>query len=207
MLVQARGEAIGAILSMVLVSLPWLEAELKAATGGAGRRSVSAAIDGAQEMFLLEPTLSKGISKELAWATFSGIRNTNACSLLVVRRGVLQVVRGAWASDAGGGAATMGSERPDVRALQREVSDASECVQALLDRSQRSPVYLATKAEVESELAMLRLLPAGAASALLVPLGASHDDYLLALSERERGLGRKDRVWLASLADKIVTLP
>lgn len=209
---QARGEAACLVLIALCLALPWLEKQLAAVSaGGGGRRAAAAAIPGSITGFVYDKSLPEVVSKELAWAAYTCLRNTNSCTLMVVRDGTVALARGALASacatPSGGsgqqGGATLASVNSCVaQDLQRAGGALSGEILA------QSPQDLQ-----KCLLQEWQCIPQGCAGAILLPLHGSSGQqgkgasFLLVLSEFSDGWTGKDLQWLRNIAEKLALLP
>lgn len=92
---QVRAEVLCAVLAAVCVVVPEIEERLKEALPGRGRQGTSASVEGATQGFFLAPSLPDATKQELAWASYSLIKNTNSCGVVVVSGGEVVMARGA----------------------------------------------------------------------------------------------------------------
>jgi hypothetical protein len=173
-----------------------VEEQLRIASGSLGRRAAAESIRGGLSVFLFDK--SAPVSKDLAWASFSAIRNSNACSFLVVWQGNVLLARGAFSSEM-----LSSGKESSLNDFQRAMNDEFSCFTALMDDSERA-IHMATRGTMrERGLLGGNLIPEGVQSALFIPYGGSNDTFVLALSDVERGFSQKDRLWLSSIGSNL----
>lgn len=193
-----RGEFIGAALCVLCIALPSIEQRLKAADGGQGRRAASEAVPGSVSGFVLNRSRPEAVVKELAWASFVTLRNTNTCSLIIGADDELLAARGALGERCRGSAGAK-LEFDAVAVALRE--DLQRNPDAMADAG-TSGRYFESRGEVErSAFANWSAVPSGAHSAFV--LRRSGGVWLIALSELDQGLTDADTQWLRSVAEKV----
>ncbi|PNH01502.1 hypothetical protein TSOC_012610, partial [Tetrabaena socialis] len=117
---QARAEWLCALLAALCLLVPDIEERLREAMPGRGRQKAADAIAGAANGFFLEPSLGEAAKKELAWASFSLLKNTNCCGVLVAARGRVLLARGAL----GSAVVTPGDAARSLAAMSAELAAA-----------------------------------------------------------------------------------
>jgi hypothetical protein len=75
------------LLSQALV---WMHAQATRGVKSGG----AAGVAGGASLFALRDGLTEAQRQELAWVTFAVLRNTNACGVLAIKRGVAWCVAG-----------------------------------------------------------------------------------------------------------------
>lgn len=117
---QTASEVVGGLLAMLCIVVPLVEDRLSELQPGKGR-AAGEAVQGGINTFALAPSLNEQqkkvaiglcvqpnhhrIEQELAWASFSVLKNTNSCSMLVWRPGTgVLLARGAFARSVQGDA-------------------------------------------------------------------------------------------------------
>lgn len=203
-ILQVRGEIIGAVLVLLCLALPTLEARLAEVTGSSGRRAASESIAGAVSAFVFNKTLPKPVAKELAWATFTCLRNTNTCSMLIVHDGSVAAARGALGSACAPAGPQSKPEFASVNAVvQNDLSNSSDVVRTLPPAG----LHLRTRADiVGSAIGTWQCIPEGCRAALVLPLpcaDGSDGGCMIALSEFEDGFSSKDLAWLRNIGSKL----
>lgn len=165
--------------------------------------------------------------QELAWASFSLLKNSNICGLVVVWRGRAVLCRGlvgAAVSSGGGGDAALhaisSAWPPAEAALARLGSSSSSSATAWEDSSRGigGPgawgAYWAERGDVRGAgAAAWPFVPEGAQGLLLQPLlpmatdgscsGGKAEGALLLLCDRPRALSKQERAWAGAIAAKL----
>jgi hypothetical protein len=186
---QARAEALGAALAAVAAAAPGLERRLAEAAPGRGRGAAAERVEGGANVFALDEALPEAARRELAWASYALLKNCNVCAAAACWRVRADLSRGAL------GAGVVGAGGAPALAAAAEVW----APQATLGAA-----YCADRGEMARRgLAASALVPAGAQSALVVPLGGGGDGALLLLSDRPRALSSKERAWAKAIAAKL----
>jgi len=234
---QQRAELVDAVLAALCVVLPDVEEKLQDAAGASKGRRASSAAGGAGGVaaappagfWLAEaPALAGGEAarRELAWASFALLRNTNSLAVMAFGAGGQAVMaRGSLVAGGGGAAALLAASSRDASS-----SSSSSEVGALLSGSQGpdATLWLPDRASMaRAGLDKWTTVPAAAQSALVVvragnggggvteepksgggskkgaELPAAAPAAVVALSDRLDGLTLKDRKWVEAIADKL----
>mmetsp|Transcript_35845 Transcript_35845/g.91580 ORF Transcript_35845/g.91580 Transcript_35845/m.91580 type:complete len:304 (+) Transcript_35845:727-1638(+) len=187
---QARTEALGLTLAALGILTPSIEARLKDMDPRRGRKPQAESIAGSANFFGIAPDLAETAKRDLAWASFALLKNTNTAGVMVVGPG-RQVLLARGAMGAGPG------QPPSLPSLSEAAGTAPSA--ALLDGGR---AYLRDAAAIyEAGGQQCAWLPGGAASLLLLPLGEA--GVLCLWSERARALSRKEQQWAAAIAVKL----
>ena len=202
---QVRGEAIGIALVLLCVALPTLERQLAEVTGSAGRRAAEGTVPGSVAAFVFDKKAPRPVAKELAWATFTCLRNTNTCTMLVVKDGSVAAARGALGVAC---AAGQNGGKPDWRAVESMVSRDLEGTSSIAQQLPQEGLHLKTRREITgSAVGSWQSIPEGCQAAFVMPLASGDEDegasFVVALSEAEDGFGGKDLAWLRSIRSKL----
>ena len=207
---QVRGECIGAVLVLLCLALPTLERQLSMGSSSGGRRAAPDQIAGAAPAFVFDDQLPDAAAKELAWASFACLRNTNTCALLLVVDGRVALARGAvstaCASDTSGGQPSKSAQWEHINAVvQRDLASATDVLTAISQHS----LHFKSRQELSAQgLDRWSCIPEGVQGACIHQLGAAGSDdqgvsLLIALTNLQGGYEAKDTAWLAKIADKI----
>jgi len=195
-----------AVLAAVCAVVPEIEERLKEALPGRGRLSTSAQIAGATQAFCLAPGLPDAAKQELAWSSFSLLKNTNSCGVVVVSDGKVLMARGAL----GQGVVVAKQAEQTLANMSRDLSGAlascSKEMGAAAAGGSRQPLYLPDRGSMSRVSAQSwASLPAGAESLLVQPISTASGKQaaLLLFSERPRALSDRERSWAAAIANKL----
>jgi hypothetical protein len=183
---------------MCLLVLPYRELD-----PGRGRVAQSAGgIAGSANTFYLSSELSEGVRKELAWASFALLRNTNTDGVMVTTAGGrVLMARGAvgnrQTASLEGLAASLASPG-SIKILEQAASRAAGA----------APIYLQDPAALFEATGgrTVDWLPLGARSLMIVPLGTHGGGFMCLWSERPRALPRKQQAWAKAMAAKLAPL-
>ncbi|KAG2485093.1 hypothetical protein HYH03_016190 [Edaphochlamys debaryana] len=196
---QVRAEYLGALLAVLCLFVPDIEERLREAMPGRGRQKAAGAVEGAANCFLLEPSLPEAAKKELAWASFSLLKNTNCCGVVLAAGGRVLMARGA----VGAGAVRPGDTAGSLAALGKDLASASGPLAAVASGS--SPASWLPERSGFGAAASLPALPAGAQSlyAAHVEAAGGGPGVLVVFSERPRAMADRERGWVAAVAAKL----
>jgi hypothetical protein len=235
---QLRAELVDAVLAALCFVLPDVEEKLQEVAGASrGRRASAAAAagtgaGGAAGFWLVEASALAGgeaARRELAWASFALLRNTNSLAVLAFGPGGQAVMaRGSLAAAAVDGGANAAAAV--LAAASRDAAGGGGEVGALLtggeagSSTSSSSLWLPDRASMaRAGLDRWATLPGAAQSALVVSAGVAGGGAaaaqgssgskkgevapcpvaLVALSDRIDGLTLKDRKWVEAIADKL----
>ncbi|BBN17886.1 hypothetical protein MPTK1_7g17720 [Marchantia polymorpha subsp. ruderalis] len=190
---QLRSEAVGLFLAALSISLPAINRQLN----GGGGRSSSAGKPNEKQLFALADGLSDSRRQELAWASYTLLRNTDSTACLIWHSGRVVCVRGFW-------------EIPDVDDLKSKSSALAWLDSKLLSNrfaELQEPLYKPNNADVRG----LEIIPRGSACLLLQPFPNSTNTewkgagqgFLLVTSKTPQAYRRKDRLWIEAIAKKL----
>ncbi|CAN1751992.1 Protein COFACTOR ASSEMBLY OF COMPLEX C SUBUNIT B CCB2, chloroplastic [Linum perenne] len=188
---QLRTEALGLSLAAFSVSLPYIGRFLKGAT----RVEQAALPEGAQQIFVMSPTISDAEKEEFAWGSYVLLRNTNTIAVLISMEGEL-CVRGYW-------------NVPFSDAVKNPVLDWFQSqIERIGLEDLKDTLYF--QQAMGSEL--WEMLPNGTRSLLVVPILPSSDQssdetkknlgFVLLASNLEYAYNEKDRAWIKAIANK-----
>lgn len=199
---QERTEYLAVFLAAVLIIAPDIEDRLREVLPGRGKRKAAGPVQGADSVFWLNPDAGDAVQKELAWASFSVLKNTNACGVVVFGEdGKALLARGALRAMPTTPTDPLPSQQQRLASLSQDAvaATAGAGVRWLADRAAMSSGGLSGKAWV----------PEGWQSALLVPFGGQggggggDKGVLVVGCDAPRGLTKKDQSWAAALAEKL----
>ncbi|KAG6549458.1 hypothetical protein Mapa_008993 [Marchantia paleacea] len=188
---QLRSEAVGLFLAAVSISLPAINRQLN------GGRSSSAVDPNEKKVFALADGLSDSRRQELAWASYTLLRNSDSTACLIWYSGRVVCVRGLW-------------EIPDVDDLESKSSALAWLNNKLKSNrfaELKEPLYKPNNADGQG----LEIIPRGSACLLLQPFpdytnteskGAGQG-FLLVTSKTPQAYRRKDRLWIEAIAKKL----
>ncbi|OAE35261.1 hypothetical protein AXG93_392s1080 [Marchantia polymorpha subsp. ruderalis] len=170
---------------------------MTAAQLGGGGRSSSAGKPNEKQLFALADGLSDSRRQELAWASYTLLRNTDSTACLIWHSGRVVCVRGFW-------------EIPDVDDLKSKSSALAWLDSKLLSNrfaELQEPLYKPNNADVRG----LEIIPRGSACLLLQPFPNSTNTewkgagqgFLLVTSKTPQAYRRKDRLWIEAIAKKL----
>lgn len=203
---QLRSEWLGVLLATLCFFVPDIEERLREAMPGRGRQKTAEVIEGASNCFFLDPSLPDASKKELAWASFSLLKNTNCCGALVACGAQVVMARGAM----GSGVVTPGDAARSLSAMSQDLAPAlaSSGTGSLgaVTRGSAPQAWLPERGTWGAAgLAALAALPKGAQSAVAqhISLADGRPAVLLAFSERPRALSDRERGWVAAIANKL----
>lgn len=198
--VQVRGEAIGALLALLLIALPSIEEELKQLGSSQGRKATAQVVSGARSLFLYN-TSNENAARNLAWVSFASLRNSNTSSILVVWKGKVQIARGAFAAE------VSKSDDKSAALEQFQLSMQEELQQpSFLAGLPEDGTYMPNRQAISDlNVSKLSCVAEGIQSAMLLPLSGTSGEasFMLMLSEFERALGPRDQAWLRGLSKKV----
>ncbi|KAG2426849.1 hypothetical protein HYH02_014702 [Chlamydomonas schloesseri] len=205
---QTRSEWLGALLAALCVLVPDIEERLREAMPGRGRQKAADAIAGSANGFFLEPSLPEAAKKELAWASFSLLKNTNCCGVAVAAGGKVLMARGALGAGVvtpGNAAASLAAMSKDLAALPSS-SKVAEAVAGGAQQQQQQQLWLPDRGGFGGAGAgSLALVPEGAQCLLVqhMALPGGGPAALIVYSERPRALADRERGWVTAVANKL----
>lgn len=213
-------EVVGAFLSAIAIVAPHLERKLKELEPGRGRAPVNPNVLGGDNVFAIATDLgNKPATQELAWASYTLLKNANICGLFVVWRNAVVLCRGILSSDL---ILNDGNDAPTLsKPLERATRAWCNALPALPPVISHETRLYGDRRELEATgaffSALSPLVPAGAQSLALFPLGAPLGlleqpmqqpgeggkrvtDFLVLVSDRERSLSPKEVAWAEGVA-------
>ncbi|KXZ41573.1 hypothetical protein GPECTOR_384g189 [Gonium pectorale] len=205
---QLRSEWLGVLLAAVCALVPDIEERLREAMPGRGRAKAAEAVEGATNCFFLEASLPEAAKKELAWSSFSLLKNTNSCGVLLAAGGRVLMARGAM----GASVVTPGDAAATLAAMSRDVSSASSASSPLAAVAGGSSPQLwlperplGSPGAAGTGLGGLASVPGGAQCLVAQHVAAAGGGpaLLVVFSERPRALSERERLWVAAVAEKL----
>ncbi|KAF5800483.1 putative cofactor assembly of complex C subunit B, CCB2/CCB4 [Helianthus annuus] len=189
---QLRTEVLGLSLAAFSVILPYIGQFLKGASP-----VVKASIpEGAEQIFAMSPDISDTSKEDLAWGSYTLLRNTNSISVLISVHDVL-CVRGYWNTPKG----------MDL-SKDRAVEWFKEQVQRVGLVKLTDTLYFPQRSDSE----LWEMLPEGTRSVLVLPVTKNRDEdgnskdksagFVLLASSINYAYSNKDRAWIAAIAKK-----
>jgi hypothetical protein len=199
---QLRAEVIGLFLATVAIFTPAIETRLRALEPGRGRAALSGNVPGSAACFGIDPSIKESSKREVAWASFTLLKNANICGLLIVHNGRAVAARGQLASDIVAASSTSASSSSE----EKSIDLLDKITKSLPPPSSSSPSagYFTTQADTRK--LGLSIIPDGCQAALIQPIGHNNNNnssWLLLVCDRERALSGKERAWSAAVADKL----
>lgn len=210
-----RTEALAGILAAICFIAPSLDERLKDAEAGRGRKAPVEQIAGATNVFGLSDAIKDNAKKELAWASFSILKNSNSCAVIAYDATKEEVLmcRGAIASAAATGASTAEKLRSLTAAVRSAVKGSSD-VQSLAaggSTADGRQIVMADKLAMTAAGATgWGFVCEGIESMAVFPVvgaeGGKARGLLIVLSERPRALSKKERGWVGAAAEKLASV-
>ncbi|KAI3720739.1 hypothetical protein L2E82_31732 [Cichorium intybus] len=181
---QLRTEILGLSLAAFSVMLPYIGQFLKGATP-----VIQANIpQGAEQIFAMSPNISETLKEDLAWGSYTLLRNTNSISVLISMQDVI-CIRGYW-------------NTPKTIDLSKEkaVEWFKEQIKRIGLFNLTDTLYFPQKSDSE----LWEMLPEGTCSVLVMPVLKSGDEegFVLLASTISYAYSNKDRDWIAAIAKK-----
>lgn len=189
---QLRTEVIGFCLAGFSVVLPYIGQFLK----GASPLLQASIPEGSEQIFAMSPNISETLKEDLAWGSYTLLRNTNSISVLISVDDVL-CVRGYW-------------NTPKNMDLSKDkaVEWFKEQMQQIGLFDLTDTLYFPQRSDSE----IWEMLPEGTRSLLVLPMRESVDEdgsskdkivgYVLLASSISYAYNSKDRAWIAAIAKK-----
>jgi len=201
---QVRTETIGAVLAAACLAIPSLDKRLSESRKGV--RADRQDVQGGTQVFGITEGLSDEHRQELAWATFALLRNTNACSVLVVKAGKIWCARGSVPT-----LAATGDPQEVLDGLSEAVKDASAACDELaaVQHPGAKPLYLADGRQLSGLSGSgWAFVPSGVKSVLVLPCTAAGAEggMLILLGSEARAFSTRERAWAGAVANKLVGL-
>eukprot|EP00958_Prasinococcus_capsulatus_P027414 scaffold5519_cov269-Prasinococcus_capsulatus_cf.AAC.1 len=188
--------------------LPAVGAELREGAKGGVRSAAGGAAGFGTNAFRMSPALTEAQRREVAWASFALLRNTNARALLLLHRGALVALRGELRLDAADAPWPELEERAAAAAAassgEGEGSNDDDD-----DDDDEALLYVKERAAAAPEVqARVPFLPQATASAALVRLGGGASagagpSVLVLLSPERRAFSPSELAWARSCALKL----
>lgn len=212
---QVRAEYLGAALAAVAFLAPDIEARLAEVQPGRGRAAAAGAVKGGANAFALTADLPDEQRKELAWASFALLKNTNSCSVLVWKGGKALMARGQVAESLAAAGSAQGILQELTQAAAR--MQASPKLAAVVAGSEAGAYFQDAGSMAAAGMASWGWVPEGAASAVVQRLepvsgaassrssssAGNEDGLLVVLCDRPRALSTREKQWVAAVAAKL----
>jgi len=204
---QSRVELLGVFLGVVGVAAPGLQKRLEELKPGKGRQAPAVQVEGGTNIFALDDSLRDAARKDVAWASYAVLKNTNTCGMFVVNKGKVVACRGNL------GSAIANSTTSDT--LHAASEEWRRVAMSMSSSSSFS--YLEDQRQADRQgLRDCRIIPSGAGSVLVFPLipleskrdgvSSSLDTVLVLVSERERAMSNKEVAWAEGIAGRLSCL-
>jgi Cofactor assembly of complex C subunit B, CCB2/CCB4 len=199
------------VLVLLCLALPTLEKQLNNPAGGAGRRATEAQVAGSGPVFVFDKTLPDAVTKELAWATFACLRNTNTCAVIVVSDGNVLLARGALGTACMPARGNGGHAKVQLSDVGKVVSSDLQKTQQVLADLPANGLHVSSRKEMAAaQLDTWQCIPSGCQGGMVLPLGEGDTSgqleqakVMIALSEFDGGYSAKDQTWLRSISKKL----
>ncbi|XP_076883848.1 protein COFACTOR ASSEMBLY OF COMPLEX C SUBUNIT B CCB2, chloroplastic-like [Bidens hawaiensis] len=187
---QLRTEVLGLSLAAFSVTLPYIGQFLKGASP-----VVKASIpEGAEQIFAMSPDISDTSREDLAWGSYTLLRNTNSISVLITVNDVL-CVRGYWNTP----------KNMDI-SKDRAIDWFKEQIRHVGLANLTDTLYFPKRSDFE----LWGMLPEGTRSVLVLPVIKNQDKdeastgFVLLASSINYAYSNKDRAWIAAIANKFL---
>eukprot|EP00899_Mesostigma_viride_P023668 jgi/Mesvir1/4486/Mv14583-RA.1 len=216
--VQARAELIGVFLSFCCIIAPYVSLRLKDNTReGRQQRTVGAGGDASSaDVFCLSDTLPGGqrVLTELAWSAYALLRKCNCSTVVVWWQDSLVCARGTASKSALQRTGQKDDKARDLASLEASLRMAVQGSPVLSGvAASGNAAWLADRGALEAAGAgKWSFLPSTARCALVLPLQGEKDGkrqdargFLMLVGESDRSLGRKQRLWAVTIADKLAS--
>ncbi|KAI3808834.1 hypothetical protein L1987_24796 [Smallanthus sonchifolius] len=191
---QLRTEVLGLSLAAFSATLPYIGQFLK----GASPVLQASIPEGAEQIFAMSPNIPDTVREDLAWGSYTLLRNTNSISVLISVHDVL-CVRGYW-------------NTPKSMDLSKD-----RAVEWFKEQMQRVGLFNLTDTlyfPQRSDSELWEMLPEGTRSLLVLPVIKSSDEdgkskdqsvgFVLLASTVNYAYSNKDRAWIAAIAKKFL---
>ncbi|KAK9078065.1 hypothetical protein SSX86_002122 [Deinandra increscens subsp. villosa] len=190
---QLRTEVLGLSLAAFSVMLPYIGQFLR----GASPVLQASIPEGVEQVFAMSANMSETSREDLAWGSYTLLRNTNSISVLISIHDVL-CVRGYWNTP-------------------KNIDDLSkdQAVEWFKEQMQRFGIFNLTDTlyfPQRSDSELWEILPEGTRSLLVLPVIKSPDEdgksegkgvgFVLLASSINYAYSNKDRAWIAAIAKK-----
>ncbi|XP_076928800.1 protein COFACTOR ASSEMBLY OF COMPLEX C SUBUNIT B CCB2, chloroplastic-like isoform X2 [Bidens hawaiensis] len=186
---QLRTEVLGLSLAAFSVTLPYIGQFLKGASP-----VVKASIpEGAEQIFAMSRDISDTSREDLAWGSYTLLRNTNSISLITVSD--VLCVRGYWNTP----------KNMDI-SKDRAIDWFKEQIQRVGLVNLTDMLYFPKRSDSE----LWDMLPEGTRSVLVLPVIKNQDKddmsagFVLLASSINYAYSNKDRAWIAAIANKFL---
>ncbi|KAL2614180.1 hypothetical protein R1flu_025872 [Riccia fluitans] len=186
-----RSEAVGLFLAAVSISLPAINRQLN------GGKSSSRVDLGKKQVFALGENLSDAQRQELAWSSYTLLRNTESTACLVSYEGKVVCARGFW-------------DAPNADGAEGKCFTLAWLEEKLKSKSfgqLEEPLHLTSNADGQ----LPELVPRGTASLVLEPFpesqtsekGSKSRGFLLVISQIPQAYRKNDRIWIGAIGKKL----
>lgn len=209
---QTRTEAIGAFLSAVAIAAPTLQKRLEELQPNKGRKAPATSVDGASNVFAIDKSVSENIQQELAWSSYALLKNANICGMCILWQGRALLCRGFLGSSLSSSILNTITTRDGGDTILQTAT--ASWVPYSEDGSMISTgdgcgveitaEYFETRGQILRNISLQQcsILPTGAQSAYIISLGGC-SNYMVLVSERERSMSKKERLWAQGIASKL----
>lgn len=206
---QGRTELIGAALSAVCVATPAIGRRLN--ESGAGVKGGTLDVAGGEQVFAFSPAVEADTSAkaDMAWGTFALLTQTNAQGVILHRDGDDGVVcaRGSVRLPTTGTGVLPGPPESIVAALSQSIAASgltSTGTGPGAGEGSTSTMYFRDRSAIDRAGANeWGFIPQGAESVLVQRAGPDVGVKLLLISDKPRAFSKKQRAWVAAIADKL----
>lgn len=207
-------ELVGSLLSAIAIAAPNLERRLKELEPGRGRAPSNPNVVGGDNVFAIASNFpNDSATQELAWASYTLLKNSNICGVFVVWGDSVVLCRGILSAELTSHAATLG-ERDTLGRATKAWANALPALQSVLSNEVK---HYEDRRELEATgaffPALSPIVPEGTRSMALLPLPppsliSSHlekreekvENFLVLVSDRERSLSPKEIAWAEGVA-------
>ncbi|GAQ87823.1 hypothetical protein KFL_003790110 [Klebsormidium nitens] len=185
---QLRSEALGAILAVLACIVPSISRRLQEGKGG--RRASPDELDGtSQRVFALDPTLPDVIKQQLAWTTYSLLKNTRTNLVLISDGRRVVCARGAVSAS---------MPTPLLQLLTESLEEK------LVKEVLRTKRYLSDRGALSSAgVDRWSFVPSSVRSACFQAVPSPSNGTIMLFSDEDRFLLPKDRIWVEGLASRL----
>ena len=185
---QERSEIIGLFLATIAFLAPTIEQRLKELQPGRGRAAATGVLEGAANCFAIRHSLTENAKREIAWTSFSLLKNANTCAVGIVHNGECVAVRGLVGATiaAKGGGESLHSATQSLGNIDLKGG------------------YYPDRNSLRSVFKNCQFVPQGCQSAFVECI--SSNSWLILLCEKERALNEKEKQWASALAKKLKSI-
>ena len=200
---QSITEVLGMLLTGIGVAAPTVQRRLEDVTPGRGRRAPQELVEGGRNVFAIADTLPDSLKEEIAWASFTILKNSNVCGICLFLERRMILCRGILGTEIAAGEAT------DV--LKNASKDFEDTFG--FDEKDKTLAYAETVAQMRTmKMFDSRIIPRGACGVAIIPISplpghaktdASSIGSMLLVCDRERSMSQKELQWCKATASKV----